>query len=861
METFEVIKLTNPREAARHGPSRIEGHFQPRPPDHLLPLETSILPERTAREMNIVRLSPEEGLAPLEEEIRVKSGESLRPGESSELVDRLRDLQNERPELLADIQRAFDDLQSDGPRLNSLDYFCGSFYHGLELSLANPKLAELDIAQKLERLLPTEPERIAECRKNIELLARLGRISLHHRLEAERACRFLETFLANISDQEETIRALEGAESNIIGRGCFTAAVELIDRLYSRELERIESAADQERAVQLSVFKHLAERKDKEKQERTRYEKQLAEHARAIKLTELISLGRALLSSQAEAEQAEGIRLPAEDFIRSVVEGVDKLGWLSRVLDQASNLTVETEAAAEFFSLAYRWARLDARLAGMPLLSSHIRDGFLNAFDNAEDSLRVDLFTREALKLFNHEQTRIQIAAGFALLISEDKSPNLAAMSHAIPMNGLPPLPTLKIMGSIVLSLQEAVNTQDDGAFVRILKFCARDKIVPITGNLDNQQESAFIGKALVAAGPAAVPLIMSAYRSVGSKRQLDKRARQTIRDVVAQAVTQLCLKYYAVLSNLLEADQAVRPRQAEAAPEEVIELRSRPARLPNIRTQILDYLFGFYAQAKLADHAIENIELRSQEVFTPEERLPLEVQRLISANPHVSSSGTGGTVADRINVLALAVQTVNMLELTESGPQIEALDRLLESAAAAGLKLADARALVGFVYAGPWEKGKESDLRELSAFCGGEAGGTISTVNMQRVLGVIGKRLSLTFERDVLEADEITLAAETLLVGLVMRRDEVKIRPTRAARIISVLQGNPEAWDILRELVKTRPAEAAAFIDGLIEKAGKAIELPTQAGTLTLVKNQFDVPVLETALQQSLPKLRSLFG
>jgi hypothetical protein len=790
-----------------------------------------------------IEVSPEEGLRLRKADLEAKPNEI----KDRELYDRFLIFQAEHRDLF---QLAFADLKSRELGLNGYDFY-RRLYQGLEVVCClNPELKGLTVPEKLGNLLRPGQENAERNRVNIELAVRIGSLSLGN--HTARAGRFLDLFLAVNYTKSEEIESLAGNLANTTRLERITMAMDLVQRLYERQLERITAAADEARTLQQATAKKLVEKKEIEQ----RWEKLAAE----VKAVNLLRLGYSLMRARAEAEEAKGKSLPGDEYLQMVSSGLDRIDWLDCVVAKVSTLPVLE--AIEIFSVACRFDLLDSRLAGYPeRLRDHVKSELAGMLDESrlKERFLATPSVKTTLKLFDSEQTRSFVADGYALLAGREKHEELGPESPFWAVDELQSPLTLAAVGEFLDSLKTAVTKENAVALIPTFMFSADPGRSPISfqGNLHDQQKMAIISKALTAVGPAVVPLLLSAYRSAAPELSgLGQEARLAARDFIGHVIIIHCLKDREALSSLLNDREPESPPIAQ--PDRVAELRpSRTARLPALGPQIISFLFQTFT--KRGQEAVASLELKQEKPFGPAERLRLEIRKLTAGNASLVSVGNNSSAANRKAILAQAVRIVTLIDLVESGKPLEArteVDQILAAAEAEGIRLAYAPALIGYVYAGKAEKATVNDLRELSAFCAGEANGPGSKIDLKRVLQTIGGQLYIAIDRDYKELDEASLAVEILLIGLIMRK--VQARSARAARIISVLRGDEATWNILLELVKSQPLEAESFISSLIKKAGELADPSVPAGKLTLVRHPFDEMVLKNALE-SLPKLCSV--
>jgi hypothetical protein len=865
-----ALTETRPLDPVNTGPN----HTAQRPAHRLPPRQAPPQPHNEGRPIGPERNREELKIEPpLAEGLKRQQAELEANGEvkERELNSRFLEFQTEHEE---QFQLAYSVLKRDEPGLNSYIFF-QRFYRGLEIvSLLNPGLRELSVAVKLENILRPEPDHAGQTQANIEHLVRLGSVSLGGRTTADRRNVFLDLFLAVNFNRREALEPLVGKLSNEAGRVCLLAAANLVQGLYEKQLARIADTADQERLNRQVATKRRAERKEEEQLEQKRVESRREEATRLVgriadklEAAVLIRLGEELRQLQAEAEPSEQASLPAEELLQNIVCGLDQLDWLAKGLE--SILALPESKPGELLSLAYRWARLDSRLADLPKrLRDHIKGSFGEMLANRTlaDGLLTDPATKSTLMLFDTKQNIGFLTAGFTLLASKEETASPATEPPFGAVDEIQPLPTLAAVGKICLSLKLAAEEKNAAAFVPPLLFCADGERFPIPfdGDLSYQQRLAIFSQAFIAAGPEVVPLLLSAYRSAAPElSQLEPEAGRTAGNVITYVIIDLCRKYPEALNKLLEAPDLNGPRQAETAQEQVIDIRHpKTVRLPQLEPWILKALFGIYNHKERDHDRVESTELPAGHTFAPAERLKLEVQRLTAENISIATAADQGTAAARKNILALAARIATTIDLVATGKPTEArteLSKLLAAAESAGIKLSYAQALVGYVYAGRPERATTDDLRELSAFCSGETNGPGSRTNLQRVLEVSEGKIC-TVSKDYQGLDGAALAAEFLLYGLVMTHERVAARRTLAARIISVLKGDEATWSSLMELVKSQPAEAAAFIDNFIREARKAAAESENERKLRLVKSLFDTEVLKQALT-AVPKPRPVSG
>lgn len=822
-----TVELPGHRPPPRHAPQ----------PQHSKP---PIAPEVRREDMMIEVLTPDEGLRLHEAEMGIKD---------RELYSRFRDFQAERRELF---QAAFDSLRQSEPELNGYQFY-RQFYRGLEVvSRLNPQLAELEISSKLERVLLIGPENARQIQRNIELLFRLGAVSLLGRTAAGTDS-FLDHFLAVNFDRREKLESLASQLTDETRLCCLLTAADLVQQLYEKLLERIASAADQESLIQQAAAKRLAERKEEERQQERRVESRREEAARLVRQIAdkseadvLVRLGEGLRELQAEAEQSERTPLPADEFLENIVSGLDRLAWLGRVLE-----SVPASEAKELLALAYRWERLDSRLVGLPeRLRDHVKSCFGKMLEdiNLTDSLLTNPSTQSALELLDTEQNRNYIAAGFDLLAARDKTEEPAAAPLYYPEDEVQPLPTLAAIGKFLISLQTAVEEENAEAFVPALLSAAAPERFPISfeGDLRNEQKLAIICQAFIAAGPQAVPLLLSAYRSAAVELSvLRPAARQAAREAMTHVILTLCLRHREALLGLLEYKAPDSPRQTEREnePEGVIKLsRARVARVPDIWPQLLNAMFRICNETERQDKVASH-ELQREEALTPTQRLKLETQRLAADNHSLVTVGNQDSIPNRKTILALAVSVSTVIELVATDKPLEALpelNKLLAAARTAGAKLSAAPALVDLVYAAIWEKAIRNDA-QVASFCAGKTPGPGTTIDPQGRLGIIEEEIS-TISQDY----QVTVGeslSERLLHGLVMSR--VDDRPALADRIISLLKVDP-VWDSLTELVISQPAAAAAVIDTCVREARKALNEESERKLHRPIETAIPIRVIE---------------
>ena len=799
MSPNEII----PAEPVKHGPPAGQGklHHPPGTPSHhTVPATHAVLPPERAKLLEVpidqassLRL----GLELLETKVAAEA--EATEAKKNKTYERFREVRDRHP---AVFEEAFQSLQNERTSLSGAEFY-DRFYQGLSVISSNdPRLQGLAPADRVNALLFRTSDGAVPSLEEIVRIFRAGETVARGRALRPGSAPFLELYLALRWDQAQDGITVTDQVANRLDLDRFLIAAELIINLYDRMEKRIAQAAAEQSVARDTATKRLAEKKaDAELFEKLRClaaELRIAEERAAFRPREapLVKLGRAVLRAQAELGKAS---LGAEVFLREVASGLSQFGSPGEFLE--SSLQLSHVKAVSLLTRAYRWGKLADLLNGLPVeLQDNIK-AILLPLDIP--AAKID----EALAFLADPPRRESLELGYRCL---SVNPKILANCFSLDK----PLERLAAHGELGRQIRQALDAGDTATLIPALILSASlpEKEPLPAPPVPDLTKKYVIGHILRTAEPRHIPvLIETGDRALAQLSRRDQPLRQAVVWLIAETVERLCRDHQAV-EILLQETPPPAPTAAN-----LVEIR--PIR--QVTKQFVLNLMVASSHRPPPDNASAWPAWFKQAV-----RQVASSNRALS--PRRDFQRQVVSLAARLASVRLSIDCQRPVEAREE------LQRALDEAVRHNLKLPQAPVLISWVYTGLLEKAVTGELKELPSLLGdpGSPGLSLSAANVSSVLaGEINTSLGkIPGISDDLAAEEL------LLQGLITRR--VEYRPEVASAIVSLLK-NRRIWARLLVTIRQQPAEAAGFVDRLIE-AAEAIRVSEKSyGALSLRQNR----------------------
>jgi hypothetical protein len=216
------------------------------------------------------------------------------------------------------------------------------------------------------------------------------------------------------------------------------------------------------------------------------------------------------------------------------------------------------------------------------------------------------------------------------------------------------------------------------------------------------------------------------------------------------------------------------------------------------------------------------------------------EIKRLIQIMKRLTESNPAPAKGDT-NILGLAAEILAAEELLLSGNPNKAkkhLEAIQKAAESANLKISFNQLTLGYFYAGIlFDKTFLNKQSNLSIEINRNAENYTSVSSLIRIIEVLEGQVQTAIQRGQQKSPSISIAAETLLYGLIMRK--MNARRAKAAKIIAVLKNNEEAWNELLTAVENLEFEKVAdFLKRLISEARELVRISKKPYSKEIFEN-----------------------